>query len=200
MSGSAPRRPARAPDTATRHQSRERALSLLYEAEMKGIPGTQVLHELVVAPDPFAEQLVRSAEQHRAEADERIGRASEGWPLDRMAVVDRLVMRLAVSELLDPAGPSVAVVIDEAVELAKTYSTDESGRFVNGILSSVAADVRGQVPPKASDGATSDGATSDGTVSDGTVQDGAVSDGTVQDGTVQDGAVPTRPGGEPAPK
>jgi N utilization substance protein B len=188
MSGSAPRRPARAPDTATRHQSRERALSLLYEAEMKGIPGTQVLHELVVAPDPFAEQLVRSAEQHRAEADERIGRASEGWPLDRMAVVDRLVMRL------------VAVVIDEAVELAKTYSTDESGRFVNGILSSVAADVRGQVPPKASDGATSDGATSDGATSDGTVSDGTVQDGAVSDGTGQDGAVPTRPGGEPAPK
>jgi N utilization substance protein B len=109
---------------------------------MKGISGDQVLRELAVAPDPFAEHLVTAAEQHRAEADERIGRASEGWPLDRMAVVDRLVMRLAVSELLDPTGPSVAVVIDEAVELAKTYSTDESGGFVNGILSSVASDVR----------------------------------------------------------
>ena len=51
-----------------------------------------------------------------------------------MAVVDRLVLRLAVAELLDPAGPPAAVVIDEAVELAKTYSTDESGGFVNGIL------------------------------------------------------------------
>ena len=65
-----------------------------------------------------------------------------GWPLDRMAVVDRLVLRLAVAELLDPDGPPVAVVIDEAVELAKTYSTEESGRFVNGVLSTVAAQVR----------------------------------------------------------
>ena len=58
-----------------------------------------------------------------------------------MAVVDRIVLRLAVAELLDPDGPPTAVVIDEAVELAKEYSTDESGRFVNGILSTIAADV-----------------------------------------------------------
>ncbi len=83
-----------------------------------------------------------AAERHRSEVDERIGRASVGWPIDRMAVVDRLVLRLAVAELLDPEGPPVAVVIDEAVELAKTYSTDESGGFVNGVLSSVAAEVR----------------------------------------------------------
>ena len=59
-----------------------------------------------------------------------------------MAVIDRLVLRLGVAELLDPSGPPVAVVIDEAVELAKVYSTDESGAFVNGILSTIAADVR----------------------------------------------------------
>ena len=58
-----------------------------------------------------------------------------------MAVVDRLVLRLAVAELLDPDGPPAAVVIDEAVELVKEYSTDESGRFVNGILSTIAADI-----------------------------------------------------------
>ncbi|HEY5245552.1 MAG TPA: transcription antitermination factor NusB, partial [Acidimicrobiales bacterium] len=63
-------------------------------------------------------------------------------PIDRMAVVDRLVLRLAVAELLDPDGPPVAVVIDEAVELAKTYSTEDSGSFVNGILSTVARQTR----------------------------------------------------------
>jgi transcription antitermination protein NusB len=109
---------------------------------MKQIPVAEVLGGLVVPADPFATQLVEAADRHQREADRRIGEASEGWPLDRMAVVDRLVMRLAVAELLDEAGPPVAVVIDEAVELAKTYSTDESGRFVNGILSSIAADVR----------------------------------------------------------
>jgi len=109
---------------------------------MKGVPAAEVIGELAVAPDPFAGALVGAAERHRSEVDERIGRASVGWPIDRMAVVDRLVLRLAVAELLDPEGPPVAVVIDEAVELAKTYSTDESGGFVNGVLSSVAAEVR----------------------------------------------------------
>jgi N utilization substance protein B len=140
-------RPDRAPEEATRHQSRERALSLLYEAEMKGVSASEVLAALAVAPDPFAQHLVVCADQHRATADELIDRLSEGWSLDRMAVVDRLVLRLAVAELLDPSGPPVAVVIDEAVELAKTYSTDESGRFVNGILSSAAAEVRAPAGP-----------------------------------------------------
>ena len=125
-----------------RHQSRERALSLLYEAELKGDTPASVVAALPVAPDPFARALVDGAEAHRSEADALIAEASVGWPLDRMAVVDRLVLRLAVAELLDPAGPPVAVVIDEAVELAKTYSTEESGGFVNGVLSTVAAKVR----------------------------------------------------------
>ena len=77
-----------------------------------------------------------------AQADELIEAASVGWPLERMAVIDRLVLRLAVAELLEENGPPVAVVIDEAVELAKTYSTDDSGGFVNGVLSTVARQVR----------------------------------------------------------
>lgn len=131
-----------APDGATRHQARERALSLLYEAEMKGVDPAAVLDALPVAPDPFARRLVAGTQARRLEEDALISDCSVGWPIDRMAVIDRLVLRLAVSELLDPAGPPVAVVIDEAVELAKTYSTDASGGFVNGILSSVAARVR----------------------------------------------------------
>ncbi len=86
--------------------------------------------------------LLAGAEATRAEADSRITAASVGWPLDRMAVIDRLVLRLAVAELLDDDGPPMAVVIDEAVELVKTYSTDDSGSFVNGILATIAADVR----------------------------------------------------------
>jgi N utilization substance protein B len=129
-------------DGATRHQSRERALSLLYEAEMKGEPPSVVVAALSVPPDAFAGSLVAAVEDRQAEADRLIGAASVGWPLERMAVVDRLVLRLAVAELLDPDGPPTAVVIDEAVELAKTYSTEESGRFVNGILATVAAETR----------------------------------------------------------
>lgn len=129
-------------DSATRHQSRERALSLLYEAELKGEPVAEVVAALPVAPDAFAASLVGACAAARPEADRLIAEASVGWPLDRMAVVDRIVLELAVAELLDPAGPPVPVVIDEAVELAKTYSTEESGGFVNGVLSTVAARVR----------------------------------------------------------
>jgi len=129
-------------DAGTRHQARERALSLLYEAELKGDAPLDVVAGLPVAPDPFARSLVEAAQGRQAEADTLIAAASVGWPIDRMAVVDRLVLRLAVAELLDPDGPPVAVVIDEAVELAKTYSTEDSGSFVNGILSTVARQTR----------------------------------------------------------
>jgi N utilization substance protein B len=124
-------------DHGTRHQSRERALSILYEAEMKGEPPSRVLESVPVAPDPFVRLLVTGAESRRQRSEELIAAKAIGWPLDRMAVIDRLVLRLAVSELLDPEGPPPAVVIDEAVELAKTYSTDESGSFVNGILAAI---------------------------------------------------------------
>ena len=130
-------------DAAPRHQQRERALSLLYEAEMKRLQPLEVADALAVPPDPYVLALLAQVESTQVEADRRIAEAAVGWPLDRLAVVDRQVLRLAVAELLDPHGPPVAVVINEAVELAKTYSTEESGRFVNGILSTVAADVRG---------------------------------------------------------
>jgi N utilization substance protein B len=128
--------------SAPRHQQRERALSLLYESELKGEDPSQVLAALPVAPDPYVQTLLHAATATRAEAERRIAAASVGWPLDRMAVIDRLVLRLATAELLDPDGPPVAVVIDEAVELAKEYSTDDSGAFVNGILSTIAREVR----------------------------------------------------------
>jgi N utilization substance protein B len=127
---------------APRHQQRERALSLLYEAELKGESPLDILSGLPVLPDPYVCTLLQGAAATRTEADARISAASVGWPLDRMAVIDRLVLRLAVAELLDAEGPPLAVVIDEAVELVKTYSTDDSGAFVNGILSTIAAEVR----------------------------------------------------------
>jgi N utilization substance protein B len=130
------------PEPAPRHQQRERALTLLYEAELKGESPLQVADALAVPPDPYVLTLLSNAVATREEAERRIAAASVGWPLERMAVIDRLVLRLAVAELLDPGGPPLAVVIDEAVELVKVYSTDESGAFVNGILSTIAAEVR----------------------------------------------------------
>jgi N utilization substance protein B len=117
-------------------------LSLLYEAEMKGQTPGEVLAQLPVPPDPFVGELLGAVEARGAEADALVAEAAVGWPLDRMPVVDRLVLRMGAAELLDPDGPPVAVVIDEAVELAKTYSTEDSGRFVNGVLATVAAQAR----------------------------------------------------------
>lgn len=127
---------------ATRRQARERALSLLYEAQMKGRPPSEVVHELAVEPDSFVLELLDAVERRRGETDTLVAEASIGWPLERMAVVDRLILRLGAAELLEWPGTPVAVVIDEAVELAKTYSTEDSGRFVNGVLSTVAKRVR----------------------------------------------------------
>lgn len=109
---------------------------------MKDQPVTQVVEALDVRPDAFACTLVEETARNASRCEQLIAGASVGWPFERMAVVDRLVLAMAVAELLDPEGAPTAVVIDEAVELAKTYSTEESGAFVNGILSTIAATVR----------------------------------------------------------
>jgi N utilization substance protein B len=117
-------------------------LGLLYEAEIKHVDPAELLASLPVPPDPFAAGLVLGVARSRERVDALVAGAAVGWELERMAAVDRAVLRLAVHELLDEPEIPVAVVIDEAVELAKQYSTEESGRFVNGVLSTIAAEVR----------------------------------------------------------
>jgi len=134
---------APAQDEGPRHEARERALSLLYEAEMKRLDPAAVVDALPVAPDPFAARLVRGVGDRCPAIDELVAGAAEGWELERMPVLDRAVLRLATYELLAEPEVPVAVIIDEAVELAKQYSTELSGGFVNGVLSTVARRVRG---------------------------------------------------------
>jgi N utilization substance protein B len=141
-------------DPAPRHQARERALSLLYEAELKGSSPTQVLEGLAVAPDPFTLSLVTVVATRQTEIDALVGDAAIGWDLDRMAVVDRNVLRLAVAELLESPDVPTAVILNEAVDLASGYSTDESGRFVNGVLATLARRIRGETVHQ--DGASDD--------------------------------------------
>src|ERR1039458_3183964 len=114
-------------ETSPRHQARERALSLMYEAELKGNPPSEILGALMVAPDPYTVELLTSVEERQAEIDDFIDSAAIGWDLARMAVVDRNVLRLAVAELLGPSEVPTAVILNEAVELASGYSTDDSG-------------------------------------------------------------------------
>lgn len=125
-----------------RSDSRERALNLMYEAHTKGIGVDEVLAAQVVAPDALTDLLVRGSERTREQADSLISAKSKGWTLQRMPVLDLAVMRLATFELLERPDVPTAVVLDEAVSLAKRYSTDDSGRFVNGVLASIADEVR----------------------------------------------------------
>ena len=126
-----------------RREARERAFSLLYEADTKGSAPQAVLDELPVAPDSFTVALVAGVGGHQARIDSLIERHSIGWALDRMPAVDRALLRMATYELIDRPDIPTAVSISEAVDLATQYSTEESGRFVNGVLSAVAAEVRG---------------------------------------------------------
>jgi N utilization substance protein B len=126
----------------SRREARERALSLLYEADAKACPPDAVLADLPVPPDPFAGDLVAGVGAHLDEIDERIRRFARGWALERMPVVDRTILRMAIYELRHRPDVPTAAVISEAVELAKRYSTDDSGRFVNGMLSAIAEEVR----------------------------------------------------------
>jgi N utilization substance protein B len=121
-----------------RHHARERALEIFYEATIKERSVVTVLKELPVQPDPYTILVLTSAADHQERANELISRYSIDWPLERLAVVDRLVMTLAIGEMLMDDPPPVAVILDEAVELAKVYSTEGSASFVNGVLAACA--------------------------------------------------------------
>ena len=186
-------------DTSDPSRSRERALRVLFQADLRGVEPTVTLARMdadadarallderdslteetpiVPAPDPdahgpaadtetgsgrgagtssgwtdapraavppeldgFTRTLVRGVEEHRREVETLITRYSRRWAISRMPVVDRNVLRLATYELLHESTPP-AVVIDEAVGLAKRLSTDDSGRFVNGVLESIRKDI-----------------------------------------------------------
>lgn len=131
-----------APIHDPRTDARERTLLMLYEAETKGIEPRAVLEAQLLRPDEQTVALVIGVGERRAELDELIGAHSRGWSLSRMPAIDRNVLRLGAYELADRPDVPVAVVIDEAVELAKRFSTDDSGRFVNGVLSALAPVLR----------------------------------------------------------
>jgi N utilization substance protein B len=126
----------------SRREARERALSLLYEADTKAWTPGEVLADLPVPPDAFAGDLVTGVGEHGDRIDELIRGYAKGWALERMPVLDRALLRMAIYELLHRPDVPTGAVISEAVELAKRYSTDDSGRFVNGMLSRIAEEVR----------------------------------------------------------
>jgi len=130
----------------SRREARERALSLLYEAQAKNLTPAELLAELPVAPDPFAAGLVEGVGAELPRLDRLIERYAVRWAIDRMPVIDLNLLRIAVYELQERPDVPTGAVISEAVELAKAYSTDESSRFINGVLGSIAAEIRPSAP------------------------------------------------------
>jgi N utilization substance protein B len=156
-------------DTSDPRRSRQRALRVLYQADLRGTSPQETLDRLDADPhsrsllddvdvgdaldqagdasshappiDGFARQLVLGVAEHREQIDALIARFARRWSIQRMPVVDRTVLRLATYELLHEPTPP-AVVIDEAVNAAKTLSTDDSGRYINGVLESVRKDLQ----------------------------------------------------------
>lgn len=124
----------------SRRRARDLAFKALYAAEFGGAPATAALEGLLAAaPDlggeeAFARRLLQITLEHRGDADALLTRYSPDWPVERMLSTDRNILRLAVCELLYDRETPPAVVISEAVEMAKRYGDENSGRFVNGIL------------------------------------------------------------------
>jgi N utilization substance protein B len=126
---------------ARRRDARRLAAGILHQADVAGRDATEVLterRELGERVPTFAEELVRGVSEHRGELDALIGEHSEGWTVARMPVVDRTVLRIACFELLYREDVPAAAVVSQAVEAAKELSTEDSSRFVNGVLGKIA--------------------------------------------------------------
>ena len=136
---------------SSRRTSRHRAVQVLYQCDMRALSADQAIsafygglyseeNEEQPEKDPFMEALVHGALQAKAEIDERISKYSERWRIERMPAVDRNILRMAIFELMQAETPA-PVVIDEAIELARRFSGEESAPFVNGVLDSVRKEI-----------------------------------------------------------
>ncbi|MBA3369306.1 MAG: transcription antitermination factor NusB [Geodermatophilaceae bacterium] len=127
---------------SARRKARKRALDVLFEADLRGIDAGGLLADRVTAADPpvapYAQVLVEGVVAHQEEIDSLISGHARGWTLPRLPGVDRALLRIAIFELLHCPDVPDAVAIDEALDLAKSLSTDESAGFLHGVLGAVA--------------------------------------------------------------
>jgi transcription antitermination protein NusB len=140
---------------SSRREARRAALDVLYQADITGDDSADVLAAWDgagrVVP-PFGRALVEGTTTHLPDIDLLLEEHSEGWTVARMAAVDRTILRVAVEELLFRDDVPDAVAINEAVEAANELSTDDSGRFVNGILGRIVRELRAAPQPSSSEG------------------------------------------------
>jgi N utilization substance protein B len=129
--------------TGARRKARSLALQALYEIDSTRHIAEEVVtrllaeNELSEENNAFVRELVSGTIQHKVKLDENIRRFAPAWPIEQISVVDRNILRLAIFELLFNNKTPIKVAINEAVELAKSFGSDNSARFVNGVLSSV---------------------------------------------------------------
>ncbi len=134
--------------TGQRRKARAIALQALYEIDTTRHDVAEVLDRFLAREDlsgennAFVRQLVNQATQHREEIDRSIKRFAPSWPVEQLSVIDRNILRLAISEILFDNRVTIKVAINEAVELAKKFGGESSSRFVNGVLGSVSALVK----------------------------------------------------------
>jgi transcription antitermination protein NusB len=126
----------------SRHQSRERALQILFQYDIHGKPGVwldEFWKQFKAADDvkAFAERLVAGVLEHKKDLDTLIGKYATNWKISRMQIVDRNILRLGAYELLWLDEVPAKVTVNEAIELAKDFGDDEAAKFVNGILDKV---------------------------------------------------------------
>ena len=142
----------------SRRRSRQRALQILFlwDARRQSVDEAidayydALYSEEQLARDPFVTDLVRGTVEHAAQIDEQISKHAEHWRMERMPIVDRNILRLAVFEMVH-AGTPAAIAIDEALELARKFSNEESVQFVNGVLDAIRRDVAAVSGPQAPD-------------------------------------------------
>jgi N utilization substance protein B len=133
-----------------RRKARVAVLQALYEADVSKHDASAALERHVVnerltdEQAAFARELLAGVLEHRAALDDVIGQAATQWPVDQLSAIDRNVLRLAIREILMNNGAPIRAAINEAVELAKTYGSDSSPRFVNGVLGSVSISLSAQ--------------------------------------------------------
>lgn len=129
---------------AARSKARKRALDIIFECEVRGLPLGATLDERVIAGEPpvneYTVTLIRGIVDHQTRIDELISTYAQGWSLERMPAVDRNVLRLGVLEVLYVDDVPDAVAVSEAMNLVRELSTDESPAFVNGVLGNILRD------------------------------------------------------------
>ena len=129
--------------TGTRRKARSIALQALYEVDSVTRGAAAVVARLLAAENfseenrAFALELVNGVVQNKADIDRNIRKFAPAWPLEQIALIDRNILRLAIFEILFNNKVPVKVAVSEAVELAKSYGSESSGKFVNGVLGSV---------------------------------------------------------------